>query len=651
MSFFKQIALITVFFQIITLGAVVFQNFQSVNEQIQNRLFSDAQDTATSLGLAISMVAETPESSSRIHTMINAIFDSGYYRAIVLKDVDGKLLYEKRNPDIVYNVPQWFVENVAMQTTEAHSEIISGWSRFGTIYIYNHNGHAYLQMWDIFNNLLKWFAIIFTTAMVVLFFLLRVLFGPLKKVQRQAEAIVHNDFIVNKEEPFTTELKDVTSAMNSMVLKVKDIFRREVDTVKKYRDLLCFDQEFRVANRHHFMNVLTGYLDENDSTAFGVIAIIKFPYVDQMKNSVGYDVYFQYFQEFLHEMTRIGNEYSSDTMVARFSPSSYAMLLPSRELGKEMEAIGVHLLKKLSEISSPAFHELNIDPRFSIGITRYNANTNIKVIMTHVDYALLQAELNIENSYHVYQEKNELEELMLRGREMWVKAITDAIAQDRLEMVSQVCLDSSNDSIFHNEIYTKMQVENDALLSADFFLPIAKYAALLDDIDIHTFKIMSQKQIGNVALNISLESIKNSSFVTLVQEFAHRSSLRREKPHIHFEINVNSIGSDVQYVAEFSKMVRRLGYSFGIDHFIFWPDSIDLIEMIAPAYLKVSVEHFSYYAQDEGFNMMQSIHNIASSYGIDIIATNVEKEEERVFLNKIGIYLIQGRYIEDIKSL
>jgi len=65
-----------------------------VNEQIQNRLFSDAQDTATSLGLSISMVAEAPESDSRIKTMINAIFDSGYYRSIVLKDVDDKVIYE-----------------------------------------------------------------------------------------------------------------------------------------------------------------------------------------------------------------------------------------------------------------------------------------------------------------------------------------------------------------------------------------------------------------------------------------------------------------------------------------------------------------------------------------------------------------------------
>ncbi len=334
MSLFKQIALIVVFFQIITLGAVVYQNFHSVNEQIQNRLFSDAQDTATSLGLSISMVSD---SSSHIQTMINAIFDSGYYHAIVLKDVDGNVLYEKHNPNVVYNVPQWFVEYIALDTTVAESEIISGWNRFGTIYIYNHNGHAYLQLWDILNNLLQWFFIVAVIAIGALYFLLKLIFKPLKKVQDQAEGILHNDFLENSQEPFTTELKDVTLAMNSMVYKVRYIFKKEVETLKKYRNLLYFDQEFKVPNRHHFMNLLRGHLDEKDKSAFGVVAIIKFSNTDQMKNHIGYDRFFQYFQEFLKHIKIVGDCYSSDATVARFNSASYVLLLPGRDLSKEME--------------------------------------------------------------------------------------------------------------------------------------------------------------------------------------------------------------------------------------------------------------------------------------------------------------------------
>jgi EAL domain-containing protein (putative c-di-GMP-specific phosphodiesterase class I)/GGDEF domain-containing protein len=649
MSLFKQIALIVVFFQIMTLGGVVYQNFHSVNEQIQNRLFSDAQDTATSLGLSISMVAETPEADSRIKTMINAIFDSGYYRSIVLKDLDNKVIYEKQNPEVVYSVPQWFVDYVAFDTPVAKSEIMSGWSRFGTIYIYNHNGHAYAQMWDVLNSLLKWFGIIFLSAVTALYFLLRVVFKPLKKVQYQAEAILQNDFIENSDVPFTTELKDVTSAMNSMVLKVKDIFNREVEAVKKYRDVLCRDQEFDVANRHFFMSTLSGYLEEKDGNAFGVIVMIRFLHVEQMKNRSGYDDFYGYFQELLKHLKAIGDTYSPDAVCARFSPATYALLLPGREIYKEMQTIGNRLLEDINGID--VFEPTVTIPMFSIGMTRYNADASIKTIMSHTDYALLQAELKIENNYHLYQEKNELEDLMLRGREVWVKAISEAIDHNRLEWVSQACIDVGNSTVYHQEIYTKMTTKEGDVLSAEFFLPIAKYAGLLDDIDSYLFKTMIQRDGSSIALNISIDSIKNSMFVTLVQEFAYRSALKRKKPHIHFEINLNSIGGEVELVADFSKMLRRLGYSFGIDHFMFWPNSIDLIGMIAPAYLKVSVEHLANYAQEDSFHMMQSIHNITATYGVDIIAVNVENEEHKNILNKIDIRLIQGRYIEDIKSL
>jgi EAL domain-containing protein (putative c-di-GMP-specific phosphodiesterase class I)/GGDEF domain-containing protein len=646
MSLFKQIALIVVFFQIITLGAVIYQNFRSVNEQIQNRLFSDAQDTATSLGLSISMVAETAESNSRIKTMIDAIFDSGYYKAIELKNVDGDIIYEKHNPNIIYNVPQWFVKYVALEDTVANSEIMSGWSRFGVIYVHNHNGHAYTQLWDILTNLLKWFGIILVSVILVFYFLLRIVFKPLRQVQAQAEAILHHNFLKNTEEPFTTELKNVTFAMNLMVIKVKEIFKREAETLRKYRDLLYYDQEFKVPNRHYFMDLLSGNLAEKDDKAFGVIVLIKFPHINQMKNHLGYDSFFKYFQELLSQLGSIGKDYTSDATEARFSTSSYALLLPGREFYKQMDAIGIKILEAVNDISLD-----DEKPSFSIGMTRYNADVSLKTIMAHVDYALLQSELKIENSYHIYQEKNELEDLMLRGREMWVQAISEAIKHDRLELVSQLCINSVSKDTFHKEIFTKMHIEDGEILSANFFLPIAKYAGLLSDIDIYLFKVMRDTNESRIALNISVESIKNSDFITLIQEFSYQVALKRKKIHIHFEMNLNSIGSDAPYVAEFSKMLKRLGYSFGIDHFIFWPDSINLIETIAPSYLKVSVEHLINYAQEDGFNMIQSIHNIALTYGIDIIAVNVETQEQKELLNKIDVHLLQGCYIQEVKSL
>ncbi len=651
MSLFRQIALVVVFFQIITLGAVIYQNFHSVHEQVKDRLFSDAKDTATSLGLSISVATQSTEPDSRVKTMINAIFDSGYYRAIVLKDVDGEVLYEKLNPNVVYSVPQWFVEYVSLENVVAQSEIMSGWKRFGVISIYSHNGHAYLQLWEILNNLFKWFLIIGFGATITLYFLLGFIFKPLKKVQSQAEGILHNEFLKNSEEPFTTELKDVTLAMNSMVVKAQEVFKREVEAVKKYRDVLCFDQEFKVANRYHFMNLLKGHLNEKDDSSFGVVLIVKFLRMDRMKKSgLGYDAFFNYFQELIRLMNSVASSYSSSAVVARFSVTSYALLLPGRETRKEMDSIAKRLLEEMERLSS-SVENAKRDSSFSIGVTRYAADMSIKTIMTHVDYALLQANLSKESSYCVYHEKSELEDLMTLGREVWVKKISEAITHHRFEFVSHACLNVQDKSLYHKEIYTKMRLEDGKLLSADFFLPIAKYASLLKELDIYLLKKIIENNLKRVALNISIDSVGDNAFLSLVQEFALSSAIERKRPYIHFEINLNSIGSNVNAVAEFSKKMKRLGCAFGINHFMFSSNTLNLIETIAPSYVKVGVEHFIHYSQDDTFDMMQSIHNVTSTYNVDIIAVNVENEEDKNLLNKIDVQLMQGRYVEDTQPL
>ena len=83
----------------------------------------------------------------------------------------------------------------------AQSQIMAGWQQYGTLSIRNHNGHAYLQMWDILVSLLETFGIIFTLTVMGLFLLLRLVLRPLKKVRMQAEAILHDDFPINEEVP------------------------------------------------------------------------------------------------------------------------------------------------------------------------------------------------------------------------------------------------------------------------------------------------------------------------------------------------------------------------------------------------------------------------------------------------------------------
>ena len=78
MSLNKQMIMFVVSVLIMVLIGTFYLNFSQTKSYLENQLESHAQDTATSLGLSLSSVAD-PEDPSSMETMINAVFDRGSY--------------------------------------------------------------------------------------------------------------------------------------------------------------------------------------------------------------------------------------------------------------------------------------------------------------------------------------------------------------------------------------------------------------------------------------------------------------------------------------------------------------------------------------------------------------------------------------------
>ncbi len=109
MTLFKQIALILSILIIIILATVLNLNFKAANTSVQDRLYDDAKNTASSLSLSL---GSANGDISMMSTMINANFDSGTYSYISLVDVDNVLLYERKSESEELDVPKWFLNMV-----------------------------------------------------------------------------------------------------------------------------------------------------------------------------------------------------------------------------------------------------------------------------------------------------------------------------------------------------------------------------------------------------------------------------------------------------------------------------------------------------------------------------------------------------------
>ena len=111
------------------------------------QLASHAQDTATSLGLSLSPYMQRNDTAV-MNSMVDAIFDRGYYRTISVIAVNGKPLIERSNPATSEDVPSWFIDYIDLQLPTAKAMVMSGWKQAATVVVASHPGYAYQELWE-----------------------------------------------------------------------------------------------------------------------------------------------------------------------------------------------------------------------------------------------------------------------------------------------------------------------------------------------------------------------------------------------------------------------------------------------------------------------------------------------------------------------
>ncbi|MBN2894519.1 MAG: EAL domain-containing protein [Campylobacterales bacterium] len=87
-----------------------------------------------------------------------------------------------------------------------------------------------------------------------------------------------------------------------------------------------------------------------------------------------------------------------------------------------------------------------------------------------------------------------------------------------------------------------------------------------------------------------------------------------------------------------------MGYRFGIDHFYFTPEGLLLIETLLPRYLKIHVTTLEA-SVEASERFATSMHHIAATYGVALIAIGVQTQQQSDFVGGLGIQMMQGEAI------
>jgi len=628
MTLFRQIAIAMSVLVVSLLAVTMYTNYQTTIRFIEGQLYTNAKNTASSLGLAISKSSEGRD-TVMAETMINAVFDSGLYEAIVYTDIDGKLLYQRRIPMTLDGAPEWFAEAVGVPPVKVSVPVGREWMLVGNLQVEGHRGYAYTQMWEIFKKVLVSFLVLSVLALAGIYFLLKVVLLSLQKVREQAEAVAGNRFIIQDTLPHTTEFREVVRAMNSLVAKVKVIYKQEAEAIARYNAMLYEDRQTHLKNRDFFLMKLKSLLAAEDRFSEGFVIILQLKDTEAVKFRDGISALQKQLAHAADAARVIVNK-AGEGFACRVREFDIILLLPALK-ETEAKAYADEMLKDCTRG----------DCIVHIAAVGYHAGQSASEVLSHIDYALMQATADKKCEPVFY--RSERTDIPAWGHDEWRKQLLQAMEEDRFLLYYQDVMDRGTGTV-QKELLLRLKI-GDTILNAGVFIPVIANLALENTLDRYVLERAAQTYHSTeIAVNVSSDFIRQSS--TFGWLSGMQSSWKLAGVRLAFELPNTEVLADMETAETFSQFVHKMGYRFGIDHFAIEDGDLHYLQKVKPSYLKIDAAYLlSLIETEEETKRSSSFFTVTRILDIDLIAIGVDSEATAERLYAQGIEMVQGFWV------
>lgn len=640
MTLFKQIIiLICLIFFSLFVGTFIVST-ENIREYLNEQLSSHAQDGATSLGIALTAEIRDNDIAS-LETYTNAMFDSGYYSSITIKDIDDKVLFQKSRRLIIESVPNWFIKTFSLTAPHQQAAVDDGWQTVGVIDIQSYPGFAYEKLWQNAINTLLLYLAMMVSIFLITAIALRWLLLPLIEIRKQADAICNREFPIIDLKPKTVEFMQVISALNKMSGKLKGIFEQQAKMTEELQKQAFQDEVTGLPNRSSFLKQLKYFCESKNETNLGCLIIAQLNDLISINKKYGHIAG----NELLKHIARLLEEKSNEfpnSLVARLSGTEFVLLIKSinRDL---IISLGGQLQQDLEEIGQKmAFDDTDIS---HIGIVTTQDHQAMGELLSEADMALRLAQQQGKNAFHLYDEKQT--KTQTHGSAEWHDIIMNGIKNNWFQLYFQRAVDKDKNTRFQ-EIMLRLN-HNEQVVSAGIFIPMAEHLEITRFIDRWVIENLITKILQGAksiyCINLSKDSLQDPSFPVWLKGNISKLSPSQQAQIVIEAPEYNVVKSLNEYKNLLSLMddYRCL---FSIDHFGIGFAPMAYLKDIKIDFIKV---HGSYAAniQDnrDVANYMKQIIHTAHNLDVQIISEGIENEEVFELLKSMELDYFQGYHL------
>ncbi|MEC5216720.1 diguanylate cyclase (GGDEF)-like protein [Actimicrobium sp. GrIS 1.19] len=642
MTLLRQLTAVIIALFILLFAGTVAISVSDTRAYLDRQLKTISQDTATSLGLSLSPNFLDNE-MVLVESKVNLIFDSGYYREVTIRGIDGKVLVQRLAPARIPEVPNWFVRLFPIATPSGQALIMAGWQQAGTITVAANPAAAYATLWANSVNSFWWFLAALVATSLLGMLALHLILRPLRTVEAQARAICDREYPVQTKLPWTLELRSVVVAMNRMTTKIKEMFEAQSDAMNRLRADSYRHALTGLANRRYFDMHLQQLLASTDEFHTGALLFIEIKEFKSFNERLGYAAG----DELLRGVAAVINEVArsdghQDYFAAHLGGANFALVLSNVNEREAME-VGERLASALQQLRQRGL--IDLDEVGHVGIALYRQQS-LTQFLAEADTALRAAQNKGPNALHLHEAR--AEEAIAWSATRWSEFLRTVIEKKNIILHLQPVQESTDrHSLMQYETLLRVVGEDGQLIPAVIFVPMAKRLGLIQQIDrLVVSEVMARIKAGRyglttIAVNLFPATLQDPGFLDWLSATlrADPASARR----IAFEVSEYGALENLDALRALVARVRQLGGQFGIDHFGRGFASFGYLATLKLDYLKIDGS----FIRDIGNNrdnqfLVDSICKIAHGLDLKVIAESVETDDEWAMLRTFKLDGVQG---------
>ena len=482
-------------------------------------------------------------------------------------------------------------------------------------------------------RLLLAFVVTFLIVIVLLIRALRYLLAPLEQIRNQAVEIEKHHFGQAIPLPKTLELRQVVQSINTLASKLAVQFKEQAEAAERMRERAFRDAVSGLGNRAYFMGQVNAWIAESGRGGIMLVAVDMLDDIYRDEGFAARDSMVKAVATTLQEALRDFDGYA----LARISATEYAVLLPGLEM-QELIDVGELINRFIAElVVNPMEREQAISV---VGIAPREGNDDLSMMLTKADNALRHARSDRRSA--VVIDSRDKSDAM--GRIAWRDLLNDALHRGLFRFKVQPAILLASQQPYHAELFTSIHRDGEDYFAGQF-MPAVEQFKLGADFDRYVLEQVGQQLVHNLdlklAINLTLTSISSVPFVEWLAGYLQQHSALAGR--LYFELPESAILHSRQQVDRLLATIKRHGFGWGVDQYGRNFQSLDYLEALSPAYVKVDHGYTGMVLKEEGDQaFLSAVCRAAHNAGIVTIATRVESQEQVQALASLFVDGYQG---------